>query len=278
MSDYLSHLVERIALPQVALRPRTLSLFEPPHQPGGLVPEPPAWPPSRPVDEGLEPAPASAVPSPPPAVSSPTGRSQPPATFSTAPVAPHPAPPLPTPDQPLLVAPVVRPDRLRNAIDPTGEGVRRNRAEPALPARPAAESVERVDVRITRPAAAPAVAWPARPAEHASRPPADETDRAPSALAPSGDHALPPPAATPAAPPALLPVTPLPVTLLPRLPSVESLRHAEATPPPAIHVTIGRLEIRAQAPAAGSPRARSVKAAGADLEAYLRRKSGGGAA
>lgn len=82
----------------------------------------------------------------------------------------------------------------------------------------------------------------------------------------------------PRAPQSLRPVQPSFVAPTPRIAAVKSDRGTEsAAPPPAIHVTIGRLEIRAVSPPAEKARPRPAPSPVLSLEDYLRRRITGGA-
>ncbi|HEV7401755.1 MAG TPA: hypothetical protein VGO11_02470 [Chthoniobacteraceae bacterium] len=275
MSDYLTRLAERVAAPEIALRPRTLSLFEPVAQ---SAPAPPLEPPeSREALARVEEEPAPRAARTPADIPLPNAPASP--AFREPPT-PPPAPALSTPatlePRPaLLVAPAPWPDReppaaaepLAPARSPVGEVV------PARP--PAGDDAEPVEPAAPRPRpAVAALASLQRPPDRdAPRVSEHVTSTAAAAPAPAIEPIAKPGAQVPVPPPALVPMPPAP-----RMRAGENARRDAPAPPPAIHVTIGRLEIRAQMPPPGSPRARPSKTAATDLAEYLRRRSGGGAA
>lgn len=283
MSDYLAHLAERALAPKAEIRPRALSLFEP--EPVSSDPGADAFAESRePVrEEGTWSADADAV----------SGSDREAEVRPRRPAVPGealPEPPTPAryPLQGILVPPVEErswpdefplprtepacsspeklaetPKRRSRAAD-----VSRHAATPHIPAEP--EPPERN-------------AAPSAPRKSGSQADSDSPRRtAPSeiaAKAPEPEHQ----ADRTEASERTIEITPRPqhptepavIVPLPPTPWVE-ISPASKAAPPAIHVTIGRLEIRATTPAPGKPQPKRT-ATESGLEEYLRRRSGGGA-
>ena len=270
MNDYLAHLAARVLAPEPAIRPRALSLFEPAPA-GSAAPGEPAME-TRGADRGD----ASAVDSP----------------LEVKAKA----------EQPVRAQGDVRGERSREREMGSESARRIQNSE--LP-----DPEIRVELPTSKVAILPAAVPVASIVPLPVAPPDREADRplkngARSAASPDAHeraNAAPEPvrpriaaaedrapAAIEAAP--IAPIFPTPTTRSQtpesaalvaaplRLPAQRAMGTAPAeNPPPVIHVTIGRLEIRAIVPPAAAPRAHPKRADASSLEDYLRKRSGGAA-
>jgi hypothetical protein len=267
MNDYLAHLAARVLMPEAALQPRTLSHFEP-----------------APVKNvaSVETGSATAFDE--------SGSEVEPPIFASGKVE-------------------ARAGVLRTPESPGPQTI--TGAAPASHRQESAQEIFRPSAAVAAPMATPRVAalepTAARSFAKEEAPSAFRQIAASPAAAPESSHALAanagekrtlqpatvalaaepilpaPPTARVSAQPAPRSVakTPEPPALLGsplRVPLPRAVAAAsEAEPPPAIHVTIGRLEIRAIIPTASAPRAQPKRADSPSLEDYLRKRSGGGA-
>jgi hypothetical protein len=305
MSDFLANLASRVVAPQAGLRPRRPSRFEPdggPSLPVGLGPGTVADM-GPPVEERREPAAAPAPRLPRAARLWPRLGDEPPAPEwprRTAESGPDPAGS--SPDR--RAARDGRAARGPGDLDPVPEG----RGEPppshgrrSEVVRPLTESLaeppsHRPDVAVARPAPAedgdrgPARPIPAEPAS----PPAEGRSTGPAERGEARPGA--PFAGPTAAPPPSNPPTPHPPTVVtvrevrPAPPDRQATRERPVSPgrphpgervheageAPVVHVTIGRIEVRAVRPALEERPGRRPPVM--TLEDYLRRRSEGGTA
>ncbi|NUM43473.1 MAG: hypothetical protein HUU38_02120 [Anaerolineales bacterium] len=257
MTDFLNHLVTRSLHPETSLQPRPVSRYEQGFDPIPAPVEPtPAWssgedrtapPPARPIPRPS--LPRAEFTTPPEPRSFP--QSNPPTPAQTLPPSP-PATPIPAPHRGRLDAP--------------------ERVETLLHTHTLRERI------IERPIL-PAPINPAPPIT----PPPTETPRKeppPPAITPIAEHLTPTqPRPTPLAPkaPAFKLPEPTVITpvLRPVLPDILPAPKASA-PAPTIHVTIGRVEVRATPASAPTPSRPAKTPSVMTLDEYLLRKNTGG--
>jgi hypothetical protein len=278
MSDFLMQLAHRALAPQPTLRPRVQSLFEPPHphapvvreEPAELPAEPPRVPGPAPLPESSAPADERPAIQPPDHLAESSAPEEPPPLSRVA--APPPAVRRDTP-----APPPAKPEPAQNRFPPR---------EPSRPREPrqhrpwSAEKTPPSDERPLRP--------PVGPAEGLSEERHVQT---------SPEREAPAPRPKPAGPD-LSPAEPKPAEKKPpHAPvavAVKSISHPRADKPdqaplapravtepspdrsaPAVHVTIGRVEIRAVSPPAASKNGSPLPAARLSLDEYLKRTAGG---
>ena len=288
MGDFLGNLVAKNMSLGELVMPRPVSIFEPTAKEGAL---PPVLPPPSLASEPEPPAPRAPVlePFPIPRPQQPHAGlmvpDQSPAPLlplaASSPVQPQPAPATP-PSPGLLPAPVGE-SPIQPLVQPASPPLRKAPVGPSVPW-PAAQELPGPEPAVPAPAQAPPISPPPPRPRQSPDPlraavtavdanPVPSGPATPEPVIPSTDPAPVP------KPPAAVIVRPQVAAIPPAEPSLpfSPLPEATAETPPAIQVTIGRIEVRATPPpAAPSQKQRPDKPAVMSLDEYLTERNGGG--